>query len=155
MLMRTPARERPRFGERPPRTIDRLRAFLTSLATSATTRKPAYQIVEEEPEDSNVDVAFAALIDSIESPVKPAGPRAPSMARITTSKDAPHISVYERPPYFAVEPQQRAADATSGQTAPEDELSELRKELMHAISARLGSPEDHLATIRSLIRSVK
>src|SRR3954468_3504378 len=134
MLMRTPARERPRFGERPPGAIDRLRAFLTSLATSATSRKPAYHIVEEEPEDSNIDVAFAALIDSIESPEKPAGPRTPSMARITTSKDAPHISVYERPPYFAVEPQQRAADAARGQERPGGEVVGFGKKLMEANS---------------------
>jgi len=155
MLMRTPARERPRFGERR-RTIDRLRDFFASLATSATARWPTYEIVQEEPDDNNMDVALAALIDSIERPAKPAAPRLPSLGRVTASRQAPHIPVYERPPHFDTEPRPTApTDASSERTAADDEVSQLRKDLMKAISARLGSPDDHLATIRSLLRSVR
>jgi len=161
MLMRTPARERPRFGERR-RTIDRLRDFFASLASSAAARRPTYEIVQEEPDDNNMDVALAALIDSIERPAKPAAPRVPSLGRVTASRQAPHIPVYERPPHFDAEPRLIAAPEAASErtdarerTEAEDEVSQLRKDLMKAISARLGSPDDHLATIRSLLRSVR
>ncbi len=153
MLMRTPARERPRFGERR-RTLDRLREFIASLK-SATARRPTYHYVEEEPDDNNMDVALAALIDSIERPAPAAPPRVPSVARVTSSKAAPHIPVYERPPHFAIEPRLISPEPASERIEPTDELSQLRKDLMNAISARLGSPDDHLATIRSLLRSVR
>jgi len=154
MLMRTPARQRPRFGERR-RTVDRLREFIASLR-SATARRPDYHYVEEEPDgNNNMDVALAALIDSIERPAPAAPPRVPSVARITPSKTAPHIPVYERPPHFTGEPRLVSPEPASERTEPSDELSQLRKDLMNAISARLGSPDDHLATIRSLLRSVR
>ena len=154
MLMRTPARERPRFGERR-RTIDRLRDFITSLATSAMAQRATYQVVEEEPDDNNMDVALAALIDSIERPAKSPVPRISSVARVISSRQAPHIPVYERPPHFDAEPRLIAPDASRERAKAEDEVSQLRKDLMKAISARLGSPDDHLATIRSLLRSVR
>ncbi|MGY3454099.1 hypothetical protein [Bradyrhizobium sp. USDA 4353] len=140
-------------------------------------RKPSYQVVDEEPDDSNMEVALAALIDQIERPAQPQPSRFSGMARVTSSRQAPHIPVYERPPYFdieprpldprrlesrqleprplEVEPRRMPQDDPIERVVPEDELSELRKDLMSAISARLGSPEDHLATIRTLLRSVK
>jgi hypothetical protein len=135
-------------------------------------RKPSYHIVDDEPDDSNMDVALAALIDQIEHPSRTQPPRFPGLARVTSSRQAPHIPVYERPPYFDVEPRQLEPrqleprpveieprrlphDEPTERIVPEDELSELRKDLMSAISSRLGSPEDHLATIRNLLRPVK
>ncbi|CCE03589.1 hypothetical protein [Bradyrhizobium sp. STM 3809] len=173
MLMRTPAREKPGLGDRVRRVIERLRAHASSLTSSshaigATQRNSPYHVVEEEPDDSNMDVALAALIDQIERPVQTQPSRFPGLARMTTSRQAPHIPVYERPPYFDIEPRQLeprpleveprrmpAHDDPVERIVPEDELSELRKDLMSAISARLGSPEDHLATIRNLLRAVK
>ncbi|WP_316162909.1 hypothetical protein [Bradyrhizobium sp. SZCCHNRI20481] len=166
MLMRTPAREKPGLGARVRRVIARLRDHASSFTSSspangATLRKPSY-VVDDEPDDSNMDVALAALIDQIERPARTPPPRFPSLARVTSSRQAPHIPVYERPPYFdvaprpvEVEPRRMAYDEPVERIVPEDELSELRKDLMSAISARLGSPEDHLATIRTLLRSVK
>jgi hypothetical protein len=166
MLMRTPAREKPGLGERLRRVIERLRDHATSLtpaslSSAAAVRRHAYHVVDEEPDDNNMDVALAALIESIERP--PATPpRFPSLARVTTSRHAPHIPVYERPPHFDIEPRHVEAeprrssyDEPADRPAQEDGLSELRKDLMSAISARLGSPDDHLATIRTLLRSVK
>ncbi|NPU10016.1 hypothetical protein HL667_11165 [Bradyrhizobium sp. 83012] len=172
MLMRTPAREKPGLGERVRRVIERLRDHASSLTSSspangATVRKPSYHFVDDEPDDSNMDVALAALIDQIEHPARTPPPRFPGLARVTSSRQAPHIPVYERPPYFDVEPRQLEPrpleveprrmphDEPAERIVPEDELSELRKDLMSAISSRLGSPEDHLATIRTLLRSVK
>ncbi|GLH79038.1 hypothetical protein SSBR45G_39470 [Bradyrhizobium sp. SSBR45G] len=176
--MRTPAREKPGLGERVRRVIERLRDHASALATSshaigATQRKLSYHVVEEEPDDSNMDVALAALIDQIERPPRKEPSRFPSLGRVTRSRQAPHIPVYERPPYFDLEPRQveprqfeprhveveprrmPLQDEPIERITPEDELSELRKDLMSAISARLGTPEDHLATIRNLLRSVK
>lgn len=177
MLMRTPAREKPGLGERVRRVIERLRDHASSFTSAshpneATPRKSSYQIVEDELDDSNMDVALAALIDQIERPARTPPSRFPSLARVTTARQAPHIPVYERPPYFdidprlpeprnldarpvEVEPRRMPNDEPAERIVPEDELSELRKDLMSAISARLGSPEDHLATIRNLLRSVK
>ncbi|BAM91332.1 conserved hypothetical protein [Bradyrhizobium oligotrophicum S58] len=166
MLMRTPAREKPGLGERLRRVIERLRdhasTFTPSSLGGAAARNPSYHVVDEEFDDSNMEVALAALIDSIERPAKTAPARFPSLARVTASRQAPHIPVYERPPYFDLEPRQFEVeprrtphDEPAERIVPEDELSELRKDLMSAISARLGSPDDHLATIRTLLRSVK
>jgi len=167
MLMRTPAREKSGLGERLRRVIERLRDHASSLTSSSsangtTVWKPSYHVVEEEPDDSNMDVALAALIDQIERPARTPPPRFTSLARVTSSRQAPHIPVYERPPYFDVEPRPVEAEPRRAplnepaeRTVPEDELSELRKDLMSVISSRLGSPEDHLATIRTLLRSVK
>ncbi|WP_257165842.1 hypothetical protein [Bradyrhizobium sp. SRS-191] len=171
--MRTPAREKPGLGDRLRRVIGRLRAHASSLAPSSLTmtaapRPQTYQFADDEPDDSNMEVALAALIDQIERPAKAPPPsKFPSLARVTASRQAPHIPVYERPPYFdvtprdiaprpvEVEPRRAPYEEPAEQVTPEDELSELRKDLMSAISARLGTPEDHLATIRTLLRSVK
>lgn len=173
MLMRTPAREKPGLGERLRQVIGRLRAHASALAPASLTmtgapRPHSYHLADDEPDDSNMDVALAALIDQIERPAKPSPPsKFPSLARVTASRQAPHIPVYERPPYFditprdivprpaEVEPRRVSHEEPTERIVPEDELLELRKDLMSAISARLGSPEDHLATIRNLLRSVK
>jgi len=166
MLMRTPAREKSGLGERLRRVIERLRDHASALTPSslggAAARNPSYHVVDEEFDDSNMDVALAALIDSIERPAKMPPARFPSLARVTASRHAPHIPVYERPPYFdleppqlEVEPRRMPHEEPAERIASEGELSELRKDLMSAISARLGSPDDHLATIRTLLRSVK
>ncbi|WP_315715552.1 MULTISPECIES: hypothetical protein [unclassified Bradyrhizobium] len=171
MLMRTPAREKPGLGERLRRVIGRLRSHASSLASSSLTMtaapRPYSYHFAEEPDDSNMDVALAALIDQIERPAMTSPPKFPSLARVTASRQAPHIPVYERPPYFGVtprdiaprpvevEPRRLPTEDPVERITPEEELSELRKEFMSVISARLGSPEDHLATIRTLLRSVK
>ncbi|MGC2779445.1 MAG: hypothetical protein WA418_27790 [Bradyrhizobium sp.] len=166
MLMRTPAREKPGLGERFRRVVERLRdraISLTpaSLTSAAAARRRTSDFVEEEPDDNNMDVAMAALIESIERPLATPA-RFPSLARVTTARHAPHIPIYERPPHFDIEPRHVEAeprrssyDEPADRPAQEDDLSELRKDLMSAISARLGSPDDHLATIRTLLRSVK
>ncbi|MGJ5180922.1 hypothetical protein ACQR16_23155 [Bradyrhizobium oligotrophicum] len=167
MLMRTPAREKPGLGERVRRVIERLRDHASSLtssspANSAASRRATYHFADDEPDDSNMDVALAALIAQIERPAKAPPARFPSLGRATVARQAPHIPVYDRPPYFDVTPRaievesrRMPADEPIERIEAEDELSELRKDLMSAISARLGSPEDHLATIRNLLRSVK
>ncbi|MGJ4891478.1 hypothetical protein [Bradyrhizobium sp. HKCCYLR20261] len=134
---------------------------------TASARQPSYHVVDDEPDDSNMDLALAALIDQIERPAQAPPSRFPSLGRVTSARQAPHIPVYERPPYFditprdvaprpvEVEPRRAPYDEPAERVTPEEELSELRKDLMSAISARLGTPEDHLATIRTLLRSVK
>ena len=183
MLMRTPAREEPRLGARWRRAVERLRD-LTSFARSSFSRSPfehspsarssltlpplpptaAMEPALDISDESNFDVALAAIVDSIERQPRGAQPRFAGQARPAQPGSGPTTAwADERPAYYL--PMERPVGAyphpsySSAAASPrgdqEDELQQLRKELMHAVSARLGSPEDHLATIRTLLRSVK
>ncbi|MGY4302799.1 hypothetical protein ACVIJ6_000042 [Bradyrhizobium sp. USDA 4369] len=192
MLMRTPAREKPGLGARWRRAVERLRD-LTTFARSSFTRSsfsgssfdhsspprsslarpslassplPPTAVVEpalDISDESNFDVALAAIVDSIERQPRSTQPRFAGQPRLAPPGSEPATAwADERPPYLPMERpvgtypyQSYSPAAASLRGDQEDELQQLRKELMHAVSARLGSPEDHLATIRTLLRSVK
>ncbi|MGJ4929339.1 hypothetical protein ACQR1I_24470 [Bradyrhizobium sp. HKCCYLS2038] len=174
MLMRTPVSAKPGLGARLRGVIERLRDLKSSLATSASSQKSAMELALEDSDESNFDVALAAIVDSIERHPRASEPR---FKGLPPPRSAPSVYAYERPSYLDMERQaierhvterqvaerqvsaypqaNYTPDAASDRTEQEDELQQLRKELMHAVSARLGSPDAHLAAVRHLLRSVK
>ncbi|MGJ4951444.1 hypothetical protein [Bradyrhizobium sp. HKCCYLS20291] len=172
MLMRTPVSEKPGLGARLRGVIERLRDLKSSLATSASSQKSAVELALEDSDESNFDVALAAIVDSIERHPRGLEPRYAGQPRLPPPRSAPSVYAYERPSYLDMERQvaerqfterqvstypqaNYTPEAPSERTDQEDELQQLRKELMHAVSARLGSPDAHLAAVRHLLRSVK